>query len=286
MYCTNCGKKISESDNFCPNCRHKNQKVAEKPAAATTNNKVDNKSGRNSALAILIIFIIIGIIYLIMGSIFGVAIYKYILKNSNNTNNNSSDTSSYSADYRTNYINGCIKSAGGETYRSYCECTYNYIETHFTYDQTQKMETDYTNTKVVPQGLKDAANSCLSSLPKSSNSSSSTTTTNYDGTYSGGNSSIAYGLSSATVTVTNNKISGTGTYLGDYSSTINVSITGSVDVSGNVSGNLSGSGVVQGYTVSGAGTYSGKITGNSMVVNYSASGSGQTYSGTITLTKK
>lgn len=111
----------------------------------------------------------------------------------------------------------------------------------------------------------------------------------YDGTYLG-KGSVAQGLTSATVTVKENKISGTGTYSGTSNAAIGVDITGVVDAQGNVSGALSGSGSVAGYDVSGSGKFTGRISGTAMTVDYNASGSGggenESNSGTLTLNKQ
>lgn len=111
---------------------------------------------------------------------------------------------------------------------------------------------------------------------------------NFNGTYSG-NSSVATGVSQATITVSGNSLSGSGTFVGPYSASIGITIKGTVDDSGNVSGGLSGSGTVAGYDVSGRGSFSGKTNDNTMSINYNVSGSGggisQSYSGTIILTK-
>lgn len=107
----------------------------------------------------------------------------------------------------------------------------------------------------------------------------------YDGTYVG-NAVVAQGISNATVTVSGNKISGQGTYIGANDIKIDLKIDGKVDANGNVSGSFSGSQKIEGVTISGGGTYTGKITGNSANVDYSASGAGENYKGSIILTKK
>jgi|GEM_PF-6112403 len=132
----------------------------------------------------------------------------------------------------------------------------------------------------------------LSARPKTKEETKTATpvaTPNYDGVYTG-SAPVAEGLSNATVTVSKNQITGSGTYLGAYNSQIALTITGSVDTSGKVSGSFSGSGAVEGTSVSGNGTYSGAIVGNSMNVSYTATGSGggssETHSASIVLTKK
>jgi len=132
----------------------------------------------------------------------------------------------------------------------------------------------------------------LSAKPKTKEETKPSTpvaTPNYDGIYTG-SAPVAEGLSNATVTVSKNQITGSGTYLGTYSSQIALTITGSVDTSGKVTGSFSGTGMVEGTSVSGTGTYTGTIVGKSMNVSYTATGSGggssETHSGSIVVTKK
>lgn len=110
----------------------------------------------------------------------------------------------------------------------------------------------------------------------------------YDGSYLG-KASADQGLTSATMTIAKNKITGTGTYSGTSNAAIGVNITGTVDAQGNVSGALSGSGSVAGYDVSGSGTFNGRISGTTMNIDWNVTGGGagktESHNGSMTLNK-
>jgi len=110
----------------------------------------------------------------------------------------------------------------------------------------------------------------------------------FDGSYLGKASAVT-GLTSATVTITKNKITGSGTYSGTSNAAIGVDITGTVDAQGNVSGALSGSGTVAGYDVSGSGTFTGRISDTTMNIDWDVTGGGagttESHSGSMTLNK-
>jgi len=137
-----------------------------------------------------------------------------------------------------------------------------------------------SNTTVTPPPAISTPNdtSTPSALPEQ-------TPVNYDGTYVG-SAPVAQGISNATVTVSGNKISGQGTYVGANNAKIGLTVSGDVDTNGNVKGEFSGLGSVEGVAISGGGTYTGKITGNSASISYIASGAGETHKGSIVLTKK
>ncbi|MCX6809365.1 MAG: hypothetical protein NTZ65_01275 [Candidatus Berkelbacteria bacterium] len=93
--------------------------------------------------------------------VIGVAVGK-------STTNTSSDTDShgYPQDVKTSFVGNCQLSAIGKSFQGYCECSFDYIESKFSYDQFKQMSDEYEKTKTLPQGIAEAGASCVKQAPK------------------------------------------------------------------------------------------------------------------------
>lgn len=112
--------------------------------------------------------------------------------------------------------------------------------------------------------------------------------TNYNGIYVG-TATAAQGLTGATVTVADGKLTGPATYKGTYygvSNTVGVTVVGTVSDTGVVKGTFTGTGSIMGQSIKVSGNVSGTITGMKMNCSWTATVSGTSASGKMTLTKK
>lgn len=103
-----------------------------------------------------------------------------MLQNAKNTFGqvfNGTSTSGYDQSFKTNFINTCVSTAGSESYRNACQCTLDYIETHYSYDELIKIVANIQSSSP-PQDMINAATNCMST---SSPSTSATSTTSNDG---------------------------------------------------------------------------------------------------------
>jgi len=79
---------------------------------------------------------------------------------------NDTDSHGYPQEAKTNFISRCQLSVGAESFQSYCECTFDYIENKYSYDQFKQMSDEYAKTKTLPQGIAEAGASCVKQSKK------------------------------------------------------------------------------------------------------------------------
>ena len=83
---------------------------------------------------------------------------------STSTTQSKTDSYGYSQEAKTSFIDSCV--SGDESNRAYCDCALSYLEPRYSSLQLAQMGSEYSKTKELSHGMKDAVDHCVQELKK------------------------------------------------------------------------------------------------------------------------